>query len=199
MRLTPTIAEVELLVNRVRDGRIDLQPDFQRGSVWSTRKKQRLIDTILRSWHIPPLHFIREHDGRQSVLDGQQRLTAIVEFCDDVFSIDGRIDPPIPEVKNLHGYHFSDLSDEVRRGILSFPIQVVDLSDYLPEEPFELFFRLNEPVSLTNAEKGTRSSGRRVKRFANSSTSLNRSDGAAKRLDSQIRGWHTTTRSRDFA
>jgi hypothetical protein len=34
----------------LRDGSLDLQPDFQRGSVWSRPKQRLLIDSILRSW-----------------------------------------------------------------------------------------------------------------------------------------------------
>lgn len=153
MRLETSILEIEVLLNRIRQARIDLQPDFQRASIWTTAKKQRLIDSVLRKWHVPPLHFVREDSGHQLVLDGQQRLTAIWEFSNDRFPVNGRIDPLDHSVATLHGARFSQLPESARRRFLEFQVQTVNISDYSAEEPFELFFRLNEPVSLTSAEK----------------------------------------------
>ncbi|MEE6273323.1 DUF262 domain-containing protein [Georgenia sp. MJ206] len=153
MRLVQVQAEVELLINRLKSGRIDLQPDFQRGSVWPIVKKQRLVDSILRNWHVPPLHFIRENDGTQSVLDGQQRLTAIWEFYNGLFDVNGKIDPRSDSIGPLDGLRYGQLPNAFRHAFLTFPIQTIDLIDYSPEEPYELFFRLNEPLALTSAEK----------------------------------------------
>ena len=58
MRLLPSDPDVETIVGRIKNGDIDLQPEFQRGEVWSKLKKQRLIDSILRDWHVPPIHVI---------------------------------------------------------------------------------------------------------------------------------------------
>ena len=33
-------------------------PDWQRGEVWDTAKKQRLIDSILRGWKLPKFYFV---------------------------------------------------------------------------------------------------------------------------------------------
>ena len=58
MRLTPSDPDIQTLILRIQSNQIDLQPDFQRGEVWPTPKKQRLVDSILRDWHIPPIHVI---------------------------------------------------------------------------------------------------------------------------------------------
>ncbi len=50
--------QIETVVSRIRDGSLNLQPEFQRGEVWSVAKKKKLIDTILRGWKIPPIHVI---------------------------------------------------------------------------------------------------------------------------------------------
>ncbi|WEL43147.1 DUF262 domain-containing protein [Pseudomonas sp. CBSPBW29] len=87
MRLIPSDPDVETLVSRINSGEVDLQPDFQRGEVWSKSKKQRLIDSILRDWHVPPIHVIEDnYTGRLEVLDGQQRLAAIRDFVAGDFS-----------------------------------------------------------------------------------------------------------------
>ncbi len=62
-----------------RRDRIDM-PDFQREEVWNTAKKQLLIDSILKGWHLPKLYFRKVDENSFECVDGQQRLTAIVEF-----------------------------------------------------------------------------------------------------------------------
>lgn len=154
MRLTPSNPDVDTLVRRIDAGDIDLQPDFQRGEVWSVPQKQRLIDSILRNWHVPPIHVILRSGGdRQEVLDGQQRLMAIHDFFHDRISIDGTIEPQLPELQALHALTYSQLPWEWRRQFGRFAISVIQIDDYAPDEPSELFFRLNQNVRLTAAEQ----------------------------------------------
>jgi uncharacterized protein with ParB-like and HNH nuclease domain len=71
MRLLPSDPDVATIVARIEKNDINLQPEFQRGEVWSTSKKQKLIDSILRDWHVPPIHVIEvKGSGQQEVLDG---------------------------------------------------------------------------------------------------------------------------------
>lgn len=153
LKLIPSEPDVETLVRRIEDGDIDLQPDFQRQEVWSRTKKRKLIDTILRNWSIPPIHLVRTQSGTLDVLDGQQRLTAMRDFFLNDFSISGDIQPLDPEVEALHGMFFRDLEPAVRRRIQTFPIRCFTLTDFNPEEPSELFYRLNEPTMLTSGER----------------------------------------------
>lgn len=154
MRLTPSDPDVETLVGRIDSEEIDLQPDFQRGEVWPLSKKQRLIDSILREWHVPPVHVIVDPESqRSSVLDGQQRLAAIRDFKRNRFVLDGRIEPLHPEISKLHGMTFDALPREWKARFNQFTIRVFRITDFQPSEPAELFFRLNQPTALTSAEK----------------------------------------------
>jgi uncharacterized protein with ParB-like and HNH nuclease domain len=69
-----------------RRDRIDM-PDYQREEVWSTTKKQLLIDSILNGWHLPKLYFRKVDENSSECVDGQQRLSAIFEFFDDRLSL----------------------------------------------------------------------------------------------------------------
>lgn len=154
MQLTPSDPDIQTLISRIRNGDIDLQPDFQRGEVWPLAKKRRLIDSILRNWYIPPVHtIIIKESNRQDVLDGQQRLAAIRDFMDNRFSVDGHTPPPDPEIQALDGLFYDQLPDQYRRAFDSFTIRVIRISDYKPEEPGELFYRLNQITSITSAEQ----------------------------------------------
>ncbi len=154
MRLLPSDPDVETIVSRIRSGDIDLQPDFQRGEVWGKPKKQRLIDSILRDWHVPPIHVIENRKTRkQEVLDGQQRLASIRDFVGGLFPVDGNTEPLDPAIRALDGEYYRDLSEEWRRRFNQFTIRVFRIVDYQASEPAELFFRLNQPASLTGAEQ----------------------------------------------
>ena len=153
MLCQPTDVELEVIVNRIKSGDINLQPDFQRGEVWSEAKKKKLIDTILRGWKIPPVHMIPNKDKIDEVLDGQQRLVSIKDFYNNEFAIDGNIQPEDESIVNLDGLYYSQLPISIQREFRRYAITIIRLTEYKPEEPAELFYRLNQPATLTAAEQ----------------------------------------------
>src|SRR5262249_53423944 len=54
------------IVSRINSGDINLQPHFQRGEVWSEAKRQKLIDSILRDWRVPPIHVIEVKESAKA-------------------------------------------------------------------------------------------------------------------------------------
>ena len=98
--------DLETVVRRIRDEELDLQPEFQRGEVWDLPRRQRLIDSILRDWYVPAVHFVRDEDGEETVLDGQQRLAAIRDFFDGRFRVNGKIEPLDDSISDLDGLKF---------------------------------------------------------------------------------------------
>lgn len=153
MKLSAWEPDLRSLVTRIDNQEIDLQPDFQRLEVWTTAKKKRLIDTVLREWSIPPVHLVVLTDGRMVVLDGQQRLASIRDFLHNRFQIDGRIAPHDYTIAALHGQFYSELDQPTRRLIDNYTIRAFRITEYSPEEPNELFYRLNQPTALTAGEQ----------------------------------------------
>jgi Protein of unknown function DUF262 len=154
MRLLPSDPDVGTIVGRIEGDDINLQPEFQRGEVWTRLKKQRLIDSILRDWHVPPIHVIENPNTRkQEVLDGQQRLVSIRDFVHGEFPVDGTLEPHDDEILALNGLRYAQLPREWQRRFNQFPIRVFKIVDFQASEPGELFFRLNQPTSLTSAEQ----------------------------------------------
>src|SRR4051812_26308022 len=126
MQLSPSDPDIHTDIYRIRQNDLDLQPDFQRGEVWSLAKKKKLIDSILRNWYIPPIHtIVIPGTNRQDVLDGQQRLVAIRDFVDDSFPVDGGIAPQNEDIRKLDNLYYSELPSEVRRGFDGFTIRVI--------------------------------------------------------------------------
>lgn len=152
MRLQRTDIELETIVRRIVDDELDLQPEFQRGEIWDNKRRQRLIDTILRGWYVPAVHIV-QGAGLEQVLDGQQRLATIRDFFAGDLTVDGLTEPASDEIRSYHGLRFSQLPEATKRAVRRFPLPVVYLSDYEPGEPNELFFRLNQSYNLTPPEK----------------------------------------------
>jgi hypothetical protein len=153
MKIRYSQPDIETIVKRINALELNLQPNFQRGEVWSPTKKQRLIDSILRDWHVPPIHVIELADGNQEVLDGQQRLAAIRDFANGDLAIDGSILPYDQEIMKLDGFRFKDLPRKKQNEFNRFTITVNTITEYESQEPGELFYRLNQPIKLSSAEE----------------------------------------------
>ena len=72
-----------------KDKWLNIRPEYQRRLVWSDTRKSLFIESLLLNVPIPPV-FLYEWDlGRYEVMDGQQRLNAIVSFYDNGFALTG--------------------------------------------------------------------------------------------------------------
>ena len=140
-----------------------MDSDFQRGEVWTLPKKQKLIDTILRGWPIPPIQIVKLKDTEE-ILDGLQRVTSIIEFLKGEYSIDGTIQPKNSDLEILDGLTFSDIEKKadsekdpfykkILNTILSTSISAYYIQNPTSEEIAELFYRFNSPMQLNPVEK----------------------------------------------
>ena len=71
------------LGNLYDDNHLNLEPGFQRQSVWSERDRAKLIDSMLRNYPLPAIFlYKREEEGHLvfDVIDGKQRLESIFMF-----------------------------------------------------------------------------------------------------------------------
>ena len=135
-------------VKNIED-RINPQPAYQRTEVWTVKKKQLLIDSILRGYDLPKFYLrVSKPPYEYEVVDGQQRLNAIWGFCNDVYSLSKESD-----FRNLSGKKWSDLSGNEQKRIGDFELSVVLIEDASDLEIGQLFLRLQEGVSLNPAEK----------------------------------------------
>jgi hypothetical protein len=92
--------------------RYKLDPEYQRRHRWSNQRKSRLIESFLMNVPVPPV-FLYERDlARFEVMDGRQRLTALSEFYDNKFALEG-----LEYWADLDGRRYSELPSKVRDGI----------------------------------------------------------------------------------
>lgn len=79
----PESKTVTDLVNLYKDKVLNLQPGFQRQSVWSERDRAKLIDSMLRNYPLPSVFFYRRQENGKifyDVIDGKQRIESILMF-----------------------------------------------------------------------------------------------------------------------
>lgn len=72
---------VDLVLKRIKEGEINLQPDFQRmGGIWDAVKQSRLIESMLLRIPLPAFYIDASDDDNWLVIDGLQRLTTLNRF-----------------------------------------------------------------------------------------------------------------------
>lgn len=74
---------VSNIIDRLKDGRIVLDPDFQRRpDLWNAQKQSRLIESLIIRIPLPSFYFdYDDENDNYIVVDGLQRLRAIQRFA----------------------------------------------------------------------------------------------------------------------
>jgi len=142
-----------------RNGQINLEPGFQRQSVWTPRDRQSFIQSILSSYPVPCIFlYQRNHRGRlvYDVIDGKQRLETIF-----MFTRQGRFKWEEFKVKHALDDRYEWLGwnelrrydSDARHRVDSYKIQTVEVQGELGKI-IDLFVRINSTgKSLTSGEK----------------------------------------------
>lgn len=146
-----------------RQGRLDLNPPYQRRQVWNPRIKSKLIDSLLRGYPIPLIFLHNRLDVESArnvrqVVDGQQRLRTILSFIDaqslgeldewDTFTV------LRSHNKDFHGLTFDQFPTEVRERLLQTPLSVNVLpGDVDDATVLQIFQRINSTGLKLNAQE----------------------------------------------
>ncbi|MGM3173300.1 DUF262 domain-containing protein [Dickeya lacustris] len=137
--------------------KFNFEPPYQRDSVWNEEKQSFFIDSILRNYPIPPIFLHQKIDDETGkilfeVVDGKQRLTAIVSFINGTISSASEEDDDI-----LTGIYFNDLSNdnlaEVKKRFWRYqmPIEYIDTED--EKMINSIFDRLNRNGEKLNGQE----------------------------------------------
>jgi hypothetical protein len=146
--IAPADWTIETLYSQIGK-QIDLDPDFQRRNVWSSKAKSRFIESLMLGIPIPQILLSSKPGSKSSflVLDGKQRLLTIKEF------IDGKLPNGRPfRLRNLRvltdfeGKRWRDLESdpEVAAKLLNETQRTAVLRGWADESVlYEIFYRLN--------------------------------------------------------
>src|SRR6266480_1644032 len=144
--------EVRALHDKHKKGKLILQPDFQRRFVWDRKKSSRLIESVLLSVPLPIIYLSEQPDGKEYVIDGQQRLTSMFSFIDGKFPSgeDFRL-IGLNAYRELNKSGFREISEQLQDKISHYTLRSVTLLKQSSADlKFEIFERLNtgsEPLN----------------------------------------------------
>lgn len=172
IRVTRSTPTLHLLLNRIKEGEINLAPDFQRrGGIWNNGAKSRLIESLLIRIPLPAFYVDATNENLWLVVDGLQRLTALKEFVIDKSLALTGLEFLGDE---LHGKIFDYLPRNLQRRIEETEVTVFQIEPGTPDAvKFNIFKRINTGgLPLSSQEIRNAINGARVREFV---TSLARS------------------------
>jgi len=165
-----TIERLQEMVSLVEFGEYQREP-----SVWNSKKKRRLIDSILRGFDISSIYFYLKDTGQYECIDGRQRINAILSFLGANLGDDGgQLDNHFvfqstdellgeSELKDFEGKRFAPLVEDEKgkffskpqqKQFLDYPLTIVLLTNLDSESDLRLMFlRLQLGAPLNAGEK----------------------------------------------
>lgn len=90
MSLTPRGMSIQEIYRQYSDKKFLVNRKYQRKLVWTVDEKEYLIDSIISDFPIPLILLAKTQDDKFEVIDGLQRLNAIISFIENRFSVDGK-------------------------------------------------------------------------------------------------------------
>ncbi|HLY61363.1 MAG TPA: DUF262 domain-containing protein [Terriglobia bacterium] len=141
---------VQDLVNLFKSGELNINPWYQRRSVWLQPQKAYLINTLFEKKPIPSLYVRHSLDidaekSIREVVDGQQRIRAILEYSEDSFAAKH---PGHPKPVK-----YSQLKRAEAESFKLTSLSVGYLLGATDEDVIEIFGRLNSVAKTLNPQE----------------------------------------------
>jgi len=154
MQRRPTTQDLTWLLDLHQNNQLDLDPPYQRRSVWTRKDKQFFLDTIFRNFPSPAifLHKTIDEAGKATyhVVDGKQRTQTILDFVSDRV----RIANDFGDVR-LNGKRWSELQGEqtLKQNLWNYQITVEMIDVVEGSVVNEVFDRLNRNARKLTAQE----------------------------------------------
>lgn len=131
-------------LRKVNDGKIVMNPDFQRNEVWTNQQKSQLIESAMLEIPIPAFYMKKDAQGRLIVVDGLQRTLALRDFLKDGLRLSG-----LKALSKLNGYTCSEIRTDDRLANLITRVEDRQLLFYVISKNtpmsivYDIFNRIN--------------------------------------------------------
>lgn len=148
VRQTWSISEI---FQKRRDNKLILDPDYQRRVIWNNEKKTAFIESLYMEIMIPPIYVVEIpgedilDETKYEVVDGKQRLTAIIDFITGGLKLNERSLEYYADIYG--GKTFSEIREydpEKTTQMLSSILDIYVITANSPEfTKYDIFARLN--------------------------------------------------------
>ncbi|MBU5680931.1 DUF262 domain-containing protein [Blautia sp. MSJ-9] len=148
VRQTWSIAEI---YQKIKDKKLILDPDYQRRVIWGSDKKTAFIESLYMEIMIPPIYVVEIpgedilDETKYEVVDGKQRLTAIMDFIKGSLQLNERDLEYYADI--FGGKTFSEVREidpERTSQMLSSILDIYVITANSPEfTKYDIFARLN--------------------------------------------------------
>ena len=131
-------------IRKVKDGKIVMNPDFQRNEVWTLEQKSQLIESTMLEIPIPAFYMKKDAQGRLVVVDGLQRTLALKGFLNDDFRLSG-----LNALDKVNGYTCSEMRKDEKLSFLITRVEDRQLLFYVISKDtpmsivYDIFNRIN--------------------------------------------------------
>ena len=138
---------VKDFIGQLNGGDIVLETPIQRSDdKWTPEQKSLFIESIIKGYPVPSFSTVM-FKNEEVVVDGKQRSTALKQFMNGEFELDGCDD------EQLNGKYYTLLTDKQRQVFDSEKILIIKCDDVTDAEMASIFRRLNNGTSLTSIQK----------------------------------------------
>lgn len=152
---------IKEIYDEFTSGKLIVDDSYQRRHVWLEQDNIRLIETILMGLIVPEVFFWQSSvdpdtgDTLTHIVDGQQRINAIVDFVEDRFILKSKCLLDDVVRTKYENCLFSQLPNEAKTAIWTYKLSIVDIDkSFSVDQIKSLFFRLNlTTYNLNSAEK----------------------------------------------
>lgn len=148
----PNTQTVQWFLEMDASGQLDLDPQYQRRSVWNEEYRRFYIDTVLRNYPSPAIYLaIETRAGSPTlhhVIDGKQRLETLIGFTKGEFHLASYLDD-----LGFTSPYFEDLSETLRDALVDYVLSVENITRSTPAEIKSAFERLNRNTAKLNRQE----------------------------------------------
>jgi hypothetical protein len=148
---------VQEILNFYEKDHLNLEPGFQRASVWAPGDRRKLIDSILRAYPLPSIFLYRRYeDGNlvYDVIDGKQRIESILMFIGTIRGNRFETRSRLPGDEKQDWLDWNTIKRKKRQYLITgYNLQIIEVTGELADI-IDLFVRINSTgKALTGQEK----------------------------------------------
>ena len=147
----PSTLDVSWFIDMRNSQQLDLNPPYQRHSVWGLKDRKFFLDTIFRGFLCPPIYIHKTLvNGRAmyAVVDGKQRIESVFAFYDNKLSI-----PSDFGNNRLDGKKWRDIQNdpELVERFMNFAFPIESITNITCVK--DIFDRLNRNSKILNPQE----------------------------------------------